>query len=397
MPRDFRKLANDSLEERNKIIHSENSQPVRYGRKLLDNLDDYFTSQLFLMSEEAEEAEKDFQSQQSGSEYQRDFFTQLHHIRRYRERVHSDDIPIELYHLIEQVIDDLDPSQSFYVLSTGLRVKQNRLDSLLYFTAENLKRYEDRDEYTDLKQNPIMIQLPRNELESPFTYCLIPHEIFHNMSIKEELVENFNYVNRDISESEKEELCVDSLTLNYMGPAYALSLIKLYEKVEEESISDYPPIETRISYFLEHLQYMKDYVDYFPYKDVIDTVISIIAERRGERTSDYVISDVREFDSHVVSKMKDNDIPVFNNQYHQLRNSLQVSELEPGRLKKIINPLLDISEDTNEIQPVAIPVHPVLLFNLIVLLSDLQADKKLQTGVLSSLRKWHVRKHYESN
>lgn len=396
MTRDFTKIAEDSKKERERLSSQTYPQPVTYSRELFSDLDDYFSAHLKAMEKEAENLDEANLSEDDKYESQRSYFKQLHRIRRYREQIHSENIPIELYHFVDSVIGELNPDNKFYVISTNNRVKNNRFDSLLHTTFESLDKYNKKV----LNLNPILLQLPRNEMDSPFTYCLIPHEIFHNMKITEELKEDFNYVNKEISDSEKEELVVDALTLNYMGPSYAISLIDLYDRIKEEDVESYPPIETRRGYLLEYLNYLQSNFETSKiHEDIIDTVKSEIAQKRGDETPNYIISDFELFNKDVVSKMNKQGIPVFSQRLNELREGFQMNSIESGRLRKKIDILIDHHDSfgrSDGALPVSMAIQPVILFNVLLLAEDRHEDN-LVTCVLSSLRKWYARREYEMN
>lgn len=399
MTRDFTKIAEDSMSEKQRLLAKKYRQPVSYARDLFEDLDNYLIGHLQSMEEEAQNLDGANLSEDDKYESQKSYFKQLHRIRRYREQIHSENIPIEIYYFVDSVIRELDPEDDFYIISSNTRVKNNRFDTLLHTTAENLEKYNKEV----LDMNPILIQLPRNEMDNPFTYCLIPHEIFHNMSVTEELKNDFDYTTSSISDSEKEELVVDALSLNYMGPSYAISLIDLYDRIKEEDVESYPPIETRRGYLIHYLKYLKLDSD-LPqvYNDVIHIVKQEIAEKRGDETPDYIIPDedseskFRQFNDDVVSKMNENDIPVFVQRCNQIREEFQVNSIESGKLRRKIDILMNQSEtlsNSKETKPVSIAIHPVILFNILLLIEDWR-ENDLVTPALSSFRKWYAKTNY---
>lgn len=398
MTRDFEKLVQDTENERERLESETYNQPVVYARELFEKLDQYFISELTLQRWYAE----DVQGDRREEEAQEAIFTQLQKLRRHREKIHSNHIPIELYHFLQEIVETLQPTNSLYVFATGLRVKRTRLDSLFYFTGENLDKFSDdpgqvsHEDIEGINQDPVMITLPRNELQNPFTYCLIPHEVFHGMEIAEQMKRKFNYTPEPISDSKKKELAIDALTLNYIGPAYALALIELYDRIKDVSIETHPDVEARRQYLLQYIQHVKDNLQTNSiYHKSCETIESKISRERSDKKS-YEITNFESFNSEAVSILADKNIPTFLERQNELKDSLQISGIEYGRLNHDIQTLLGNNKDENS-QPVAIPVHPILLLNLLVPLSDVSESVDLQTCTLSSFRKWYARKRYAPN
>jgi hypothetical protein len=167
----------------------------------------------------------------------------------------------------------------------------------------------------------------------------------------------------------------------------------LYDKIKETSIDKYPDIETRRMYLLEYIRHLKEKLqsDSIYYESCI-TVENKLSSERSTEDPDYKITDFEDFNQAVTSKLDEKNIPTFLNKHNELKKALQINGIEHSRLNSEIQTLFGNNGASDIVQPVAIPIHPVLLLNLLVPLADVNKPKDLKTGTLASLRKWYVRR-----
>jgi hypothetical protein len=178
-------------------------------------------------------------------------YNDLQKVRMHRESIHSTDVPKELYFFLEDIKSDLDIELDIG-LAAGSNILIYKLSNRYKIVQTIFLVYVQEDE-SELPSSRI-IEFPRIELRRPLSYPILVHECFHT---KTELVQEVEREvlkhNLDISADEIEEVCVDLLSLNYMGPVYGQMLMQIPDKIGKHEPSEHLSPATRLKYILQYI------------------------------------------------------------------------------------------------------------------------------------------------
>jgi hypothetical protein len=247
-----------------------------------------------------------------------------------------------------------------------------------------------------------VIQFPRSEFRRPINYSLLVHECFH---IKERLLsdvqDKLDEV-EDIPKNVQEEICVDLVSLNYVGPAYGYSMMRIPDKIGRHESLLHPNHQTRVQYIQQFLEYIEkkevndssevvqrtlgDEPDYHSVFSKSQSVVNQEAEERLNNEQEHIsIDNFEEVQQYIEEIFKQHSIPTYVSERGNLKQYLGMPAGSPQKLSENLDNFL-LANSGNEI---ALPIKPILLFNLLLSVENLE-QKRLESVVLSSFKKWYV-------
>lgn len=103
------------------------------------------------------------------------------------------------------------------------------------------------------------IQIPGEDTGDPLSWALLSHETLHHSELPRKLRQLLpaEFIAR-IPENKLDEVLVDLLALNYLGPAYAGILLTQPTKIGDHIGQEHPSLETRRAYCREILAWTED-------------------------------------------------------------------------------------------------------------------------------------------
>lgn len=369
------------------IEETDNTSPIVFHQEDLDTVDNLFSQ--ILQSLRKMCSDSSMRPMESDlEEVRKDIFDQIQEITYNFEGVHSDDIPLDLYYLLKDFTEDLQLNQPI-VINAG--------NSTDIFIEKLLNRYSVAggvvpNLYTDIEDSQLrLIEFQRSELSDPENYPLLIHELFHVTDIWEEAVDELERIPTDIPENESEEVAVDLLSINYLGPVYGITASRMPNKIGDHQDWEHPSKDTRIKYLLDYIDYLNSETG--GDSNIIDRRIR--QEAREELSNDldrgnidYEISEFERVQQSLEETFERRDIPSYIKERPDLESYLGMPDAGDDQLQEMVNRLFLESEKNKE---VALPVKPLLLLNLLCLIEESETSS-LKQVYLSSFRKWYVRR-----
>lgn len=402
MSTEFEALRADVKITMEEIENEENRPRLTFLREFYDSLDSFLMDALESLDNLCG---KDSIRPQGKEETVKDgAYQELQRVRRIRSAIHSDSIPIELYYLLEDIKNDLRIDQQIG-LDPGskpgrkflIEYPKNRFDILRKIVYSNI--------WGDDAENLQIINMPRTEIQRPLSYSLIAHECFHNKDVLiEQVKDKFHSMDADINEEYMNEMAIDLLSLNYMGPVYAERLIRIPKKIGEHRSNPYPDLDTRLGYSLQYIKWLLEQRDSSPpdlpmqKKIIEDEKKPLFLQLEGEIHSELQNSvsgssafqpeEFAALQDHIHRLFLSNDIPTYEEERAEIRKYLGMSNADVHTLSEKMERFLLDSPENRE---VALPIKPTLLLNLLILVNG-YTDKDIRETVLLSFKKWYVTK-----
>lgn len=329
-------------------------------------------------------------------------YQELQRVRRIRSAIHSQGTPIELYYLLEDIKKDLsidspigldpgsEPERKFMIDSL-----KNRFKVLQKIAFWNVWDEDDID--------PKIINIPRSELRRPLSYSLIAHECFH---IKDDLIEDivtkFADADTAIQEEFREEVAIDLLSLNYMGPVYAERLVQIPNKIGEHKSDTYPDFDKRLGYCIRYIDWLHEEkgktISDLPaqrkltddeqtiYNKLEENVYNKLADNRTDDPHVFTRSEFRNIQEYIRELFSEHQIPTYDEERDNLREYLGMPKADVNTLNRKLDDFLLKSAPNSEI---ALPIKPNLFLNLLLLVNGYN-NKDINRVTLLSFKKWYV-------
>lgn len=370
-----------------RVEGNENDFSIVFLQTRLDTTDEVYSGILNALSDLC--TEPDLRPTESDTEEVRyDIFDQIQEIQRSIEGVRSEDVPFDLYYLLEDFTLDLGIDVPIVVSagnSSDIYI-QRLLEKFRIATGIVPNLYGEVGE----SQHHIL-EFQRSELIEPESYPLLIHELFHVSDIWQELSDTLERKTPEIPENEREEVSVDLLSVNYLGPAYAVTTARMPDKVGDHRDWVHPSKDTRIKYLLCYLEYLESRPDSpsnILDKKTINSATEELEKRLNEAEVDYTLEEYNEVQKVAEEILEENGTPSYLQQRSNMRGYLGMPDADNEQLLRMVNRLF---LNTEENQEVALPVKPLLLLNLIPLMEDTETSE-LAEVFFTSFRKWFVRR-----
>lgn len=334
-------------------------------------------------------------------------FADLQRVRQFRENLHSDVLPNDLYYFLLDICDDFNINDS--ILFRPRREIAVR-DVAEYFDEKFEVERHDSDFYSTWKENInkancYVIGFPISEMRNPMNFCLIAHECLHTAkSPNSENTELWKYFQNEyasdditcIDQDHREETILDLISLNYLGPIYALRVTQLPERLGYRTSHRHMSLDARIDYSIKYLEYIEGESEWWSsrhplFEEIRQNVLEKLKNRRYEHEDEQDKELLSEFDTlqdSIESYLNDENIPTYLRQVQKLKEYLGMRSAGDTKVHDKINRFV-LDEERNK--NIALPVKPILLLNLLVLY-DWQQVTELRDPTLLSFKKWYVTK-----
>lgn len=400
MASEFEALQADVVAATEEIRNDTANAPFRFLKDFYAGLDTFLLQVLDSLEELCEEDE--YRPSDKSEDIKDGTFKELQRVRQIRTRLHSPDVQENLYFLLEDIKTDLKIQ-----LDIGLEPGQKFLIGDLLNRFGILRRIVFWRIWSEEETNLKIIRLPRTELHRPLSYSLMIHECFH---VKDDLISSVENkigdLDVDIDENRKEEVCVDLLSLNYMGPVYGRRVAEIPDKIGQHEATVHPKPETRLQYTLQYIEWLMDRQsggvsdrgssiqqelgdtqDYHPvFISLQNDMKSKLTEREVASVKLFSKNEFNELQECITGLLDEEGIPTYAGERYQLREYLGMPKAEPSLVTDKLEKFLFDAEKNQE---TALPVKPILLLNLILQVDDYEA-KDLETVILLSFKKWFV-------
>lgn len=420
------RIKQEANRERERLSSSQVSVPIKETKERFERVDRFLEKRLEIIRTVAEQIEHDPELDQlEETDWEISLSSQINIIREARESAHSSDIPIDIYYYLYDLQNDFNTEGSTYIVGAGMEVNVKKLHDKLP-KESRVRRKPDNESATQSDLSTIsydpppeapdklrVIRLPRNELQNPLSYALIVHELLHHTDILDTVKTKLEEHTDSVPEDVRTEVCIDTVCMVYLGPAYVPALVRLHDKVKSDRDSTHPDFDERSNYLYKHLNILDEEVGERPiYGEMIKEAKE---EIRYKRSDEEYVPDYGEFVEKVRDELKKTEIPLFIQKYddlfclHGLNTDSQVgihhgdANSESGKSGTVqrrdkqrsnLRTLLGVNgsaeSDAGESKAVAVAIKPLLLFNLLLLLDD-QRSNDVETMVMSSFRKWYAR------
>jgi len=227
-------------------------------------------------------------------------------------------------------------------------------------------------------------------------------------SLKEEL----NELESEVPNEEAEEVIVDLLSLNYMGPIYGQVIAKIPDKIGRHESTEHPIVETRIGYIIDYIRNIDDIeangdlnqiesdqiegdnrqqtldtaTNHHPiYNEIQQGVEEELSNVREAGEEDYTIDNFAKLNGAIVERMDEEGIPTYKQEREKTKHYLGMPRAKVTTVKTKLEKFLLDSPPGREI---ALPMKQIS-FYLLLAVEDIE-KKSLQEVTLESFKKWYV-------
>jgi len=329
-------------------------------------------------------------------------FPDVQLVRQFKEDLKSDAVPSDLYYFLLDICDDFAINKPV-VLRPYKEVIVQNIGSYLGSNFE-IERH-DPDYYQDwiekVEQDPCFaIGFPISEMRNPTNYTVIAHECLHAASSPADKdIELWKYIHKnytqslssDLDEEEVEEVVLDIISLNYLGPVYALRILRLPERIGYGSSDEHMELSARLWYSIEYLKQINHDNSVNPeferlenkVLEALETSYSSMGEIQEEPPIQF-----EKVQEGITQFFEDEDISVYIDELSRIPNYLGMTSAETDEISNSLNSLL---LDEGKDKKVAVPLKPSILLNLLVLYDSSEVEA-LRRTVLQSFKKWYVTK-----
>lgn len=395
MSQDFDSLREDVIEANEKIREEDINTDFVFLEDFYVGLNQFLLKVLESLEELCED---DARPKNRSEDIKDGAFKELQRVRRIKSALESDDINKKLYFLLEDIKLDLNIS-----LNIGLEPEHKFLIGKLKNRFRILRKIVFWNIWSGDETELRVISLPRTELRRPLSYSLIVHECFHT---REELVESvsekIDELNTNFDDDELDEVAIDILSLNYMGPVYGKRMVEIPDKIGKHEPSKHPDSETRLGYTLQYIDWLDkesgshetivqqrlgaddDYHQFFT--RLQEHVRSELNSRQNDIKKPFDSDDFRELQEYIVGLFDGENIPTYATERYNMSGYLGMPEATPSTVLNKLNKYFLKSDSQSAI---ALPVKPILMLNLLLLVEDYE-KKDFEGVILSSFKKWFV-------
>lgn len=379
-----------------------NEPPIVQIQKDLNAIDDVLITVL--------NAPKELSNQtifRTNSRLRSHVFIDIQYVRQFRENLRSNTVPNNLYYYLLDICDDFDIDAPIVFRPRREIVIRKVAD---YFDEKFEIERHDSDFYNrwirDLKSNECyVIGFPISEMRNPMNFSLIAHECLHaasstnhgNQLLWEHFCEEYApSLIEEFDEDTLEEVALDILCHNYLGPIYGLRISQLPERLGYRSSSSHLGLAARLWYGMKYLEYIEGDPEWWDrrhpkFEEIRQRALD---ELKGRYTNlpdsqkKRYISKLDSVQEGVNNFFDDENIPSYKNEVVNLSDYLGM----PSASKTTVSDKLDrflLDEDRSK--NLALPLKPSILLNLLILY-DWSKVTDLREPILLSFKKWYVTK-----
>lgn len=332
----------------------------------------------------------------------------MHGITEVCEAVHSEKIPAELFFFLKDIANDLKMDRPL-AMRLGSSFRARRVDRHFFElgTMGMLKTKKYLRIGEDLREEDArIIEYPGSEIEDPLGFALIVHECFHLQNVARTLVEELSRTMTGIPEDKREEIIVDILSVNYIGPVFAQMISKMPEKIGKHEGYEHPSLRIRLSYLKDYLTHIEKKAQSPPIElskgtnglfNAINSHVREEIENNRVMKSDLpsedreILKNVRELFPELQRRIEqffnENEVPSYITQMSGMETYLG---FEKGRVDNLV-PRIQEWFDRN----ISLAIKPCLMLNLALLFDGSRSVGSLLDLSLISFKKWLVRGQYE--
>lgn len=334
-------------------------------------------------------------------------FVDIQHVRQFRENLRSDVVPSNLYYFLLDICDDFDIDAPIVFRPRREIVIRKIAD---YFDEKFEVERHDSDFYRQwirgLKSKECyVIGFPISEMRNPLNFSLIVHECLHTASstdhrnemLWEHLSEEYvPLLAEEFDEGTLEEVALDVISHNYLGPVYAHRLSQLPQRLGYVSSSSHAGLPARLWYGIKYLEYIEGNSEWWEKRhprfeeirqQVLDELKGQYANLPSSQKKAY-ISDFQSVQEGVNDFFEDENIPSYMDEVVNLSDYLGMPSATDRKVSEKLDKFL-LSEDRNK--NLALPLKPSILLNLLILYNWKEVDD-LRKPTLLSFKKWFVTK-----
>lgn len=360
------------------------------------------------------EVHRGFPDRQLRDSWNRVRFRDLQRVHAVFRRISNAKAPIDLYFLVEALRDDfakIIPRDHHAVLVDGdefvtKKVEKFCLSSVLDIGKRAL--YGDRGvELADLVENSTLriIHVPESSIWEPHSWVIIAHEFWHLIDQPHQHVnEVIPLLAEKIPVLQQEEVAIDLIEINHLGPAYGFMMLGLAKLAGTHGSDAHPTAKTRWIYLRSLLQWQLENV--VPSLDpstksvsgylATKTIQAIDAELEADPTkahdhaiAEFISQKTNEIQEPLTKWLKERGVPAWT---ESLAIGIAESSLGKHESQELIESCRWLLE--RRLLPTT---NPTVLFNLALLgeFSHPRVDRpKIKEAVHYSLRKWMVVQAY---
>lgn len=338
------------------------------------------------------------------SSFRSHVFVDIQHVRQFREYLRSDIIPTNLYYFLLDIMDDFDIDQPI-VFWPKREIEIQELGD--YFDERfEIERYEPdfhqkwRRDLNNYRCH--IIGFPLSEMRNPMNFSLIVHECIHatghprerEPSLGQKLYEEYATSLKEAFDDDIiEEVSLDILSLNYLGPIYALRVATLPQRLGYQDSDYHATLGTRIWYGIQYLEYIKQDDEWWEsnhniFEEIRRESLDELKGRLSSLSTDEQgrLDKFQQIQSGVERLFQDYDIPMCTEEISNLKKYLGMPEAGHYRISNKLDRYM-LDPDRNK--KIALPIKPNVLLNLLIDY-DWTEVPELREPVLLSFKKWYV-------
>ncbi len=401
-------IEQDKREIRKQLIRS----PYGVVRQISDAIAQSFEILYDILSMFCREAESTKGLARYDEMMKRQIYKTLQDLASHHDQiVSSPHIDSDLYLLQEDIKKDIG-IQHPICLKTGTEfVTRYPVDFLPEFDILATLQKEEMDEARrSLSSIGLrVVEIPRSEIANPFAWALLIHEYCHQLRhIEDDLAKMQGVFGEGVPRSKREELLIDLISVNYLGPVYAIMIARLPDKIGKHGDLEHPSPISRIRYLTAVIDWYIDQVEKMSEDPesstellsvILDRVKEMLEEAVGEpeemsaddeRLSEHVISNIDDIQKTLLKEVFDRrGIPVWHRETQKVveKSSLRgISSQElPEKLRELVT--------KGDVLPT---LKPSILLNVALLIGqDEGSPLEMKAAMLFATKKWAVVRSFD--
>jgi len=229
------------------------------------------------------------------------------------------------------------------------------------------------------------------EISNPLSLLIIGHETFHIINEIDKVFHNFCELNSIKKDKRTEEAFVDIMSNLYFGPVYSYTTLKYFQKTYPLSGESHPEMSTR----LLMLSYLNKQ---FKLSDKEDDTLNNFINTLERRMSDIALENARK-DKKQLDNMISKNVESYIREYFNIKGIATYDEFKNIVEEREFN--IDIEKiNRNKIiymlnANIPLGIRPTTLLNTLYENNKIDnIDPKL---IVSSFKKWYVRRYYHKH
>jgi hypothetical protein len=238
-------------------------------------------------------------------------------------------------------------------------------------------------------------------------WTLLVHECLHVAVLVDKVLRDFpaGFKNA-VAARKRQEVVIDLLAAEYMGPVYCLMIARMPEKIGRHEGLEHPSAAARNRYLGAAIKWCDDHVTADTKRNqattriINDVTRRVLKELTGmlgaEPLSaedaaivDFVESNINSIQAAIAEAFIANKTPIW---YEEIERSISASSLK-GKSSQELSEKLDRLVRKGGVLPT---IRPSALYNIVLLMSESEEGGALKDPMLTAFRKWAVRKAYKA-